>query len=141
MSIFADTAGLAAYADRTQAAHVRAVECVRAVTDTGNHLITTNYVLAELAALLTRPLRIPREQQIVFFTALRSAAWIEVVHIDPALDAAAWQLWATRADKEWSLVDCASFVVMQDRGLSEALTSDHHFEQAGFVALLRRDAS
>ncbi len=42
-----------------------------------------------------------------------------------------------RADKEWSLVDCASFVVMQQRGLTEALTTDRHFEQAGFVRLLK----
>ncbi len=40
-------------------------------------------------------------------------------------------------DKDWSLVDCASFVVMKQRGIQEALTSDHHFEQAGFVRLLR----
>ena len=42
-----------------------------------------------------------------------------------------------RADKEWPLTDCISFVVMPDQGLSEALTADHHFEQAGFKALLR----
>jgi uncharacterized protein len=40
-------------------------------------------------------------------------------------------------DKEWGLTDCASFVIMRQRGLNEALTHDHHFEQGGFVALLR----
>ena len=40
-------------------------------------------------------------------------------------------------DKEWSLVDCASFVIMKQRGVTEALTTDHHFEQAGFVRLLK----
>ena len=45
-------------------------------------------------------------------------------------------LYCKRADKEWPLTDCISFVVMQDQGLSEALTADHHFEQAGFQALL-----
>jgi len=44
-----------------------------------------------------------------------------------------------RPDKEWSLTDCISLVVMQDRGSSRALAYDHHFEQAGFEALLRRD--
>ena len=47
-------------------------------------------------------------------------------------------LYEARTDKEWGLVDCVSFIVMSDRGLTEALTSDEHFEQAGFVALLRR---
>jgi len=45
-------------------------------------------------------------------------------------------LFDSRADKEWSLTDCISFVVMEDRGLTDALTADHHFEQAGFRALL-----
>ena len=48
-----------------------------------------------------------------------------------------FDLYARRPDKSWSLTDCISFVVMTDRGLTEALTGDHHFEQAGFRALLR----
>jgi predicted nucleic acid-binding protein len=44
-----------------------------------------------------------------------------------------------RADKAWSLTDCVSFIVMADGGMQRALTHDHHFEQAGFEALLRRD--
>jgi predicted nucleic acid-binding protein len=46
-------------------------------------------------------------------------------------------LYRGRPDKEWSLTDCISFVVMGERSLTEALTSDHHFEQAGFTALLK----
>jgi predicted nucleic acid-binding protein len=49
----------------------------------------------------------------------------------------ALDLYEARMDKEWGLVDCLSFLVMSDRGLTEALTSDEHFEQAGFIALLR----
>lgn len=48
-----------------------------------------------------------------------------------------WDLFQRRSDKTWSLVDCASFVVMQERGTMEALTTDIHFEQAGFVRLLK----
>jgi hypothetical protein len=46
-------------------------------------------------------------------------------------------LYESRPDKEWSLTDCISFVVMADHGITEALTGDRHFEQAGFVALLK----
>lgn len=47
------------------------------------------------------------------------------------------RLYEQRRDKQWSLTDCISFVVMKREGLTEALTGDHHFEQAGFVALLK----
>jgi predicted nucleic acid-binding protein len=53
------------------------------------------------------------------------------------LDKEAWNLLKTRLDKEWSRVDCSSFVLMQQRGMIEALTTDHHFEQADFVRLLK----
>jgi uncharacterized protein len=46
-------------------------------------------------------------------------------------------LYAKRLDKDWSLVDCTSFVVMEEHGMSDALTADHHFEQAGFTVLLK----
>jgi predicted nucleic acid-binding protein len=47
------------------------------------------------------------------------------------------QFYGKRNDKQWSLVDCISFLVMSEQGINEALTGDHHFEQAGFKALLR----
>jgi len=47
------------------------------------------------------------------------------------------ELFANRPDKDWSLTDCISFVVMQKEGITEALTGDHQFEQAGLVALLK----
>jgi len=46
-------------------------------------------------------------------------------------------LYASRPDKQWSLTDCISFEIMRERGVTEALTGDHHFEQAGFMALLK----
>lgn len=49
----------------------------------------------------------------------------------------ALEQFANRLDKDWSVTDCASFLIMEDRGLQEALAHDHHFEQAGFKALLR----
>ncbi len=46
-------------------------------------------------------------------------------------------LYRARSDKHWSLTDCTSFVVMKELDITEALTGDHHFEQAGFVASLK----
>src|SRR5262245_24927840 len=68
------------------------------------------------------------------------ASWADASNnrtVDLSLETAAWQLWEARADKDWSAVDCASFQVMQQRGLTEALTTDHHFEQAGFQRILK----
>ena len=46
--------------------------------------------------------------------------------------------YAERPDQTWSLTDCASFIVMEERGITDALAHDRDFEQAGFTALLRR---
>jgi predicted nucleic acid-binding protein len=135
--MFADSSGWATLVDRRQPYHVVAAALVKQAHAAGPTITTTNYVLAELTALLNSPLRIPRPRQIQFLTDLRTVSWVDVVPIDSTLEALAWHLWASRPDKEWTLVDCASFVVMQQRGLTEALTTDHHFEQAGFIRLLK----
>ncbi len=83
------------------------------------------------------PLRIPHPNIVAFITGVKSSPHVDIVHVDPTLDAQAWQLFSERPDKEWSLVDCTNFVIMQQRGLFEAFTTDHHFEQGGFVCLLK----
>lgn len=63
---------------------------------------------------------------------------VEIVSISGELYAEAFKLFTERTDKEWGLVDCVSFVVMSDRNISDALTTDGHFRQAGFNALMRK---
>ncbi len=135
--IFADTAGWGHLVDPTQAQHVQAATLYRVGRQQGRKFITTNYILTELVALLTSPLRIPRPAIIAFINSLKTSPYVEIVHIDATLDEQAWELLSQRQDKAWSLVDCASFVVMKQRGLLEVLTTDEHFEQAGFIRLLR----
>ena len=62
---------------------------------------------------------------------------IEIVSVDAALFERALALYGERMDKEWGLTDCLSFVVMQERNLTQALTTDRHFSQAGFANLLQ----
>lgn len=100
-------------------------------------MITTNYVIAELAALLHSPLRIPKPMIVNLLTNLKTSIWIDVLHVSSEIDEQAWQLFSQRLDKDWSLVDCSSFVIMHQYGIQEALTTDHHFEQAGFIRLLK----
>jgi predicted nucleic acid-binding protein len=61
---------------------------------------------------------------------------LKIIRLDKILFDAGWQLYKQRLDKEWSLTDCISFVVMRHESITQAFTSDRHFEQAGFMKLL-----
>ncbi|PSB18681.1 PIN domain-containing protein [Phormidesmis priestleyi ULC007] len=136
-NIFADTSGWGNLVDVSQPSHSLTATLYRLARQQNQKLITTNYVIAELVALLTSPLRLPRKTTVSFIHSLKTSPHVEILHISPELDEAAWQLLSTRMDKEWSLVDCSSFAIMQHLNLTEALTTDHHFEQAGFIRLLK----
>ena len=133
--VFVDTSGWVSAFVSSEPAHAEASTLVTQWQQQNRHLVTTNYVLSELIVLFTR-FRVQRSEVLTYIQRIRDSTWIEVVHIDEKLDEQAWKLLETRLDKIWSLVDCASFVVMKDRGLTDALTTDRHFQQAGFVRLL-----
>src|SRR4029077_18139551 len=113
--LFADTSEWGNLVDPTQPFHALAARLYRGSRQQGRKVVTTNYILAELVALLTSPLRIPRATTVAFIDGLKTSPYVEVVHVDAALDGEAWQLLRSRQDKEWSLVDCASFVLMGRR--------------------------
>lgn len=122
---------------RTEPFHAKARSLMEQWYAQNDLLITTNCVLLELVALFTSPLRISRDRQIETIETIKNAPWVDIVHIDSALDEKAWKLLKTRKDKTWSLVDCASFTVMKHRRIKNAFTADRHFEQAGFARLLK----
>ncbi len=99
-------------------------------------LLTSEFVLVEVADALG----LPRNRSMVrpFFNSLRQDNVIEIVPASSELFDDGLQFYDARNDKEWSLTDCISFVLMRQRGITRALAFDHHFEQAGFEALLRR---
>jgi predicted nucleic acid-binding protein len=86
---------------------------------------------------MTSPMRFHRPRIVEFINGIKQSTFFDIIHIDEDLDAKSWSLLSNRADKNWSLVDCSSFVLMQENNILEALTTDHHFEQAGFVRLLK----
>ena len=88
-------------------------------------------------ALLNSPLRVSRSRLFEIIDAIKIVDYVELIYIDKATDDLAWQLCKNRLDKTWSLVDCTSFIIMQNFEILEALTTDHHFEQAGFIRLLK----
>lgn len=96
-------------------------------------IVTTNY---KLVALLTiRAHSMSRPDLVRYVNRITGMPWLQIahIHIDDATHAEAWALLRQMMDKEWSLVDAASFVVMRRPGITKAFTSDHHFTQASFV--------
>ena len=134
--LFVDTSGWAYYLDRSDPLHTKVVTIVQSAVLQRRHLVTTNYIVTELVALLSSRFHLPRKEVIKAINVLKSDGDVEIVHIDASMDNTAWQLLEARVDKNWSLVDASSFVVMEQFGVTEALTTDHHFTQAGFIKLL-----
>lgn len=97
-------------------------------------IVTTRWVLAEIAdGLAAPPLR---AGAVAFFHRLERNPFVKIVPASDGQFASGLALYERRPDKAWSLTDCISFVVMVDEKITDALTGDHHFEQAGFRALL-----
>jgi predicted nucleic acid-binding protein len=97
-------------------------------------IVTTDAVIFEIGAALAK--QAWRPAAIRFIKALRADPNVEIVATDPVLWQAAFDLFGARTDKEWSLTDCLSFVLMSRRGISNALAADEHFRQAGFLPLM-----
>ncbi len=137
--VFIDTSGWANLFIATESYHEQAKQWFQHKRQQNQAMVTTNYVVIELVALLNSPLRVPRPQLFKYVEAVRTAPYINLIYIEQTIDSAAWELLKTREDKAWSLVDSTSFIVMQQLGIKEALTTDHHFEQAGFIRLLKSE--
>ncbi len=131
--LFVDTSGWADPILKNTPEHREMEAYYKQAIASDRMLVTTNYVITELVALLTARSRAPRTQVLVLIARIKETPRVHIVHIDQALDAAAWSLLEQYSDKEWSLVDAASFVVMRQLALTDAFTSDHHFTQAGSV--------
>ena len=126
-----DTSGLMCLFDLRDFRHADA----RTFYDDAPSRLTHSYVLAELVAL-THARGAPRAPALNFVAALQDEPDVEVVWVDEQLHRLALYLLRARQDKDWSLCDAVSITLMQQRGLTDALTTDHHFEQAGFRRLL-----
>lgn len=96
-------------------------------------LVTTIYVLAELAALLLAQLGHALAAEVG--TAIRSTRGIHLDRPDIAEESRAWRLFLDRPDNPYSLSDCLSFVTMRRLGLDTAMATDQHFRQEGFIVL------
>lgn len=131
---FLDTSFLLAIMNVEDSLHDRAAAWKDRVR---GRLLTTEFVLIEfLDAMCHAPLRRRALDAIVL---LRSDANVSIVPLSSVLMEEGISWFAVHHDKDWSMTDCVSFHLMTQQSVTEALTADRHFEQAGFRALLRCD--
>jgi uncharacterized protein len=131
--IFADTFFYLALVSRRDAAHAQAVDWSRR---DGLKITTTAWVLTEVVDALSAPARRATASKLI--NELTHSPHTLVVPSTHEWFDLGWQFFQSRGDKHWTLTDCISFMVMERHRLTEALTGDHHFEQAGFRALLNQ---
>ena len=131
-TVFADAFYYFALVNPADARHTRSTEFTAGFT---GRIVTTAWILTELGDGLAQAVNRLLFLEIV--SALRIDADVLIVPLDVKLFEEGLALYGQRRDKDWSLTDCISFIVMEKEGIGEALTADHHFEQAGFIALLK----
>lgn len=137
--VFLDTAYAIALSSPNDLFHHPAILLADQLEVAGTRLVTTHAVLLEIGNALSKQRY--RSAGVRLLDALEADPNVEIIPLSEQLYTRAWQLYRERPDKEWGLTGCVSFIVMQDRGVTEALTADDHFQQAGFRALMREGSS
>ena len=132
--VFLDTSYAVALSSHSDENHERAVELAEELEISNADLVTTRAILLEIGNALSKQRH--RAAAVKLLTALENDPKVEIVPASDDLYRRAFEIYRDRSDKEWGLIDCMSFVVMSDQGLTEVLTADNHFRQAGFHVLL-----
>ena len=133
MALFVDSGYWIALESADDQNHAKALSYWQSCLEDLPRLVTTSYVLDEVVTFFNR--RYHHAKAVELGEVLLQSSLIEMVHVDEALFAEAWQYFAQHADKRYSLTDCVSFVLMRQRNMSTALTFDRHFRQAGYQML------
>ncbi len=130
--LFLDTSGLLCIHDENDVRNKKAIEYFTSA----KRLLTTNYVLAEFVPLSYSRGK-NRRETITFVKDILQISRLELVWINESYHNQAMELLENRLDKTYSLCDAVSFVLMSERRMTNALTTDKHFEQENFVRLLK----
>ncbi len=133
-SIFLDTNGWIILLNATERLHTEALNLWLDLANRGRGFVLTDWVIAETGNGLARTRNKRQFSEVV--QQMMESPIVDIVPIDHELLRRALTMYVGHSDKAWGLVDCASFLVMQERGITEAFTSDCDFEQAGFSCLL-----
>lgn len=134
-SLFVDTSGWIEIFGIHNPLHKDAREILDVVIEERRLIITTNYVISEFVAIGCDKCNLTRGRLFAAIDNILNLPNIEIVHVGKESHDLALILLRGRLDKKWSLVDATSFIIMKQRGIREALTTDHHFDQAEFIRL------
>ncbi len=132
--VFLDAAYVIALSSSKDQYHKQATTLARQLEIQGTKMVTTRPVILEIGNALSKSRY--RRKGVELLNALEEDPMVEIVPLSERLYKRAFRLYEERRDKDWGITDCISFVVMRDRGLTDALTADVHFQQAGFRAML-----
>jgi len=128
--IFVDTSGWFAYANRGDRDHDRVRKVLASFE---GRLVTSNFVLDEIVTLCLY--RLGHSAAVAIGEAIINARTVDLVRLTPEDEKAAWSLFVSRADKDYSYTDCTSFTLMRRLGLATALAVDEDFSREGFEVL------
>jgi len=136
-TVFWDTTAFVALGNRDDELHPAAIAVSQELAEANALILTTDAVLTEVANTFSRIALRPLARQVIeAFQASARMRAAQLVHVDTELWQRGWQFFLDRPDKDWSLTDCISFLVMRDRKVRRGFTSDHHFQQAGYEKLM-----
>jgi predicted nucleic acid-binding protein len=131
---FVDASGWIALVNANDTLHHQSVRLFEQRLNDGRGFVTSSVVLLEVGNWLS-PVPLRRLAS-GLAERIEHSSRVQVVELTPELYRKGWQLYRERPDKDWGVIDCVSFTIMQEHNIVEALTGDRHFQQAGFVALL-----
>jgi predicted nucleic acid-binding protein len=127
-SVFVDTSFIIALYNKDDECHRNAIAILPKIK--GCPLVLTQAIILEIGNAFSSNKRKSAGVKIIKW--IESSGEFQIIPYDKDLHKKAFQLYASRIDKDWSLTDCISFVVMKDYGIEHALATDRHFAQAGF---------
>ena len=132
---FLDTSYAIALSSPADDYHKKALIIAKELKASKTPLTTTRAIILEIGNALSKPKH--RSKSIKLLSSLENDKTVTIVPMSETLYQKGFQLYCQRKDKNWGIVDCISFIVMTEHGITEALTTDIHFQQAGFRALLK----
>lgn len=136
-TVFVDTSALIAIGNRRDFFHPMAISVRNNLKEMQTRFVVTNAVLLEFGNAFS-PLPLKPVAIKLIDAVMQSARW-NCINIDDVIMKKGMELYKRMHDKEWGLTDCTSILVARNMGISDVFTADHHFEQAGFSILLKRD--